>query len=320
MEDHGKRDWERLFEISDSYLNEWIIKVEFNNKIRSDKNNIRLHHLVFPIIMLIGLTLACKLPEEDKSISVDITPLAVLENPTNMQLPFSDRVSVGLYNHAVYDDVYPLKLVEIDVLMWRNSDSAEYRDLDCRGRHNNLIVSQESGTTRYYCETIAKEKMNEYTLGMGVWDSDIVVQKGDVFINIIDYGIETPDGKIEEETIEMIAMVWKRRIQDGTQNNFLPGEYYYEEWCARCHSIDGSTSTGSTFLNLYGSQIKLDNGETITADENYFRTSILEHQDAVVAERIEHLDYKERTPSAVSWYLEQGLNDIIYFITSLNSP
>ena len=273
-----------------------------------------IQSLVFPIIVLLGLTLACKLSPEDKNIRIDITPLAVLETPPNIQLPSSDRVSVGLYNHAAYDDVLTLKLVEVDVLMWRNTDSSEYWDLGCRGHNNQLIINQESGNTRYYCETITDEQINEYTLPQGVWNSDIVVQKGDVFINIVNYGDDIPDGKTEEEAVEMIARVWKRRIQAGTQNIVFPGEYYYEQWCAQCHSLDGSQGTGPTFLNFYESQVKLDNGETITADEDYIRTSILEHQDAIEAE---HLD--KRNPSALHWLLDYGLNDLIDFIISVNS-
>jgi cytochrome c oxidase subunit 2 len=45
--------------------------------------------------------------------------------------------------------------------------------------------------------------------------------------------------------------------------------------CLACHSVDGTTKVGPTWLNLYGSVVTLSDGETVTADENYIRESIL---------------------------------------------
>ena len=45
--------------------------------------------------------------------------------------------------------------------------------------------------------------------------------------------------------------------------------------CANCHSTDGSAKTGPTWLHLFGSTVKLSDGSTITADENYLKTSII---------------------------------------------
>ena len=53
--------------------------------------------------------------------------------------------------------------------------------------------------------------------------------------------------------------------------------------CAQCHSMDGSAKTGPTLLDVFGSQVKLSNGTTVTVDENYIRESILEPAAQVVA-------------------------------------
>ena len=39
--------------------------------------------------------------------------------------------------------------------------------------------------------------------------------------------------------------------------------------CGGCHSIDGSRLTGPTWRGLFGSQVKLADGRTVTADEAY---------------------------------------------------
>lgn len=46
--------------------------------------------------------------------------------------------------------------------------------------------------------------------------------------------------------------------------------------CNTCHSADGSSLTGPTFQGLWMSDRTMDDGEVVTADENYIRESILE--------------------------------------------
>ncbi len=44
--------------------------------------------------------------------------------------------------------------------------------------------------------------------------------------------------------------------------------------CGGCHTIDGSKLVGPTWRGLFGSQVKLDNGQSVTADEAYLTESI----------------------------------------------
>lgn len=62
------------------------------------------------------------------------------------------------------------------------------------------------------------------------------------------------------------------------------GQLLYRKFsCNTCHTIDGSPHTGPTFLNLYGKQEQMTGGETIVADEEYIRESILEPQARIVS-------------------------------------
>ncbi len=45
--------------------------------------------------------------------------------------------------------------------------------------------------------------------------------------------------------------------------------------CVNCHSTDGSKKIGPTWLHLYGSSVKLADGTTVNADDNYLKTSII---------------------------------------------
>lgn len=58
--------------------------------------------------------------------------------------------------------------------------------------------------------------------------------------------------------------------QLAIQGKQLAGQY----GCMACHTVDGSSSVGPTWKGLYGSQVKLASGQTVTADEAYLRESI----------------------------------------------
>jgi cytochrome c oxidase subunit 2 len=53
--------------------------------------------------------------------------------------------------------------------------------------------------------------------------------------------------------------------------------------CVQCHSVDGTAKVGPSLDRLIGHPVVLRGGETITADENYVRESILEPQAKIVA-------------------------------------
>jgi cytochrome c oxidase subunit II len=44
--------------------------------------------------------------------------------------------------------------------------------------------------------------------------------------------------------------------------------------CAACHTIDGSSGIGPTWAGLWGSEVPLEDGSTVVADEAYIRESI----------------------------------------------
>ena len=44
--------------------------------------------------------------------------------------------------------------------------------------------------------------------------------------------------------------------------------------CTSCHSSSGAKGTGPTWKGLYGSEVKLSDGTTVTADETYIKESI----------------------------------------------
>lgn len=74
-------------------------------------------------------------------------------------------------------------------------------------------------------------------------------------------------------------------------SNFLPklgpvkgGEKLFNmRGCAQCHSIEGKVGTGPALNGVFGHSVKLSSGETVVADENYIRQSILDPGSQVVS-------------------------------------
>lgn len=81
--------------------------------------------------------------------------------------------------------------------------------------------------------------------------------------------------------------------------------------CTTCHSTDGSEKVGPTWQGIFGHEVQLADGSTVTVDENYIRESILEPNAKVV----------QGFPSVMNTYKgqlnEEQINAIIEYIKSL---
>ena len=81
--------------------------------------------------------------------------------------------------------------------------------------------------------------------------------------------------------------------------------------CFACHSMDGSSATGPTWLDIWGGTVELDDGTTRIRDEAYIRKSILDPHAEIV------LGYSATmTPSELT---EEDLQSILNFMQVLKS-
>jgi mono/diheme cytochrome c family protein len=100
----------------------------------------------------------------------------------------------------------------------------------------------------------------------------------------------------------------------GGEGDAAAGEALYSSAappCASCHSVDGSTGVGPTWQGLYGHEVELDGGETVTVDDEYIRNSILNPNDQIVA------GFAPAMPSYQGVLSDQQINDIIAYIKTL---
>jgi len=88
------------------------------------------------------------------------------------------------------------------------------------------------------------------------------------------------------------------------------GEYLYvKQGCNACHSVDGSILVSSSFKGIFGSVRQLESGDSVVADEEYIKKSILEPNADIS---------KGFTPSMVAYPLkEKDLNAITAYIRSM---
>ena len=75
--------------------------------------------------------------------------------------------------------------------------------------------------------------------------------------------------------------------------------------CVNCHVADGGASRGPPLEFLFGRRVQLQNGESVTADENYIRESILRPQAKLVA------GYQPIMPTFEGQIDEATLNQLI---------
>ena len=59
-------------------------------------------------------------------------------------------------------------------------------------------------------------------------------------------------------------------------------EVVAENGCTSCHSVDGEDGVGPTWAGLAGSEVLLDDGTTVVADEEYLRTAIVDPSAQIV--------------------------------------
>jgi cytochrome c oxidase subunit II len=103
---------------------------------------------------------------------------------------------------------------------------------------------------------------------------------------------------------------WMNNNQSGPLSG--TGEQVFAQLgCATCHRSD-ATSRGPSLAGVFGSPVKLEDGRTVTADENYIRESILDPGAKIVS------GYKPVMPTFQGLVSEEQLNALVAYVKSLS--
>lgn len=82
--------------------------------------------------------------------------------------------------------------------------------------------------------------------------------------------------------------------------------------CTACHSIDGSASSGPTWVGLYGSEVELEGGGTAKANDAYIEQSIVDPGAEVSA------GFSASMPSFEGKISEEDMAALIEYIKSVS--
>ena len=82
--------------------------------------------------------------------------------------------------------------------------------------------------------------------------------------------------------------------------------------CSTCHRFD-TQGRGPNLTGIFGKPVLLDDGRTVTADENYIRESILVPSAKVVS------GFKPIMPTFQGLVSEEQLNALVAYVKSLSS-
>jgi len=84
-----------------------------------------------------------------------------------------------------------------------------------------------------------------------------------------------------------------------------------EQGCLSCHSIDGAALVGPTWAGLFGSERPLEDGSTVTADEEYLHTAIVDPAAHIVQ------GFPNVMPPTYGSLPEEDIQALIEYIKSL---
>lgn len=145
------------------------------------------------------------------------------------------------------------------------------------------------------------------------------------YVRALQRSQNVPEGKIQEYDIDLASMkeayAEEQKAEQAKKEAAASGggEVSVERGktiaannaCNTCHSTDGSRLVGPSWQNLYGHEVELENGSTVTADEDYLRESIVEPSAKIV---------KGFPPSMVPYDFlsDSEINSLIAYIKSLS--
>jgi len=128
-------------------------------------------------------------------------------------------------------------------------------------------------------------------------------------------------GKGHSEMIAKVKVLGEREYNDWLISETKAGEgmsledfgakLYVSRACVTCHSVDGTANVGPSLKMIFGHQVKLADGASVSADENYIRESILNPQARIVA------GYQPVMPTFQGILNDRELDALIAYIKSL---
>lgn len=100
------------------------------------------------------------------------------------------------------------------------------------------------------------------------------------------------------------------RQDSGSDSSDIDGERLFKNFgCAGCHA---DSNQGPSLVGIYGTEEALENGDTVTVDEDYLRESILDPEAKIVK------GYPPSMPNFDAQLDDEEVDALIEYIRSLD--
>lgn len=109
-------------------------------------------------------------------------------------------------------------------------------------------------------------------------------------------------------------------VAEATKLEKMPGQtdaefgatVYKAKGCDACHTLDGSPKVGPSFQGIWGRTEQLQDGSSVTVDENYVKQSILDPNSQLVA------GYPPQMPSFAGQISDEQIDALIEYFKELS--
>jgi cytochrome c oxidase subunit 2 len=103
----------------------------------------------------------------------------------------------------------------------------------------------------------------------------------------------------------------KDRAAGGGEQAQRGQQLAQQNGCTGCHTIDGAAAAGPTWQGLYGSEVTLADGSTVTADDAYITESIRDPGAKI------HEGFANIMPTTFAGMSDEDIAAIIAYIQTL---
>ncbi len=274
------------------------------------------------VIFILIFTFAMKFRKEKHPIAADIIGSNVLEITWSI-IPFGIFMLMFVWGAVVYlqERRPPANAMEIFAVgkqwMWKFQHQEGQREIDQLhvplGRDVMLtMISQDVIHDVFIPAFRVKQDVlpGRYTT---LWFRAIKPGRYHLFCS--QYCGTAHSGMIGEVVV-MEPAAYQAWLAGGNAEGSLAstGQKLFQQLgCSTCHRFD-TQGRGPNLVGVYGKPVLLDDGRTVTADDNYIRESILQPGAKVVA------GFKPIMPSFNGIVNEEQLLSLIAYVKSLSQP
>jgi cytochrome c oxidase subunit 2 len=110
---------------------------------------------------------------------------------------------------------------------------------------------------------------------------------------------------------EYNAYLQRKYDEQMTMSPLERGECVYKSYCIACHTVDGSPRVGPSFKGSFGETHEMQDGTSVTVDENYIRESVTVPQAKI------RKGYPPSMPSFQGTLSNDDIAGVIEYIKSL---